>query len=68
MLKRYPKIEDIGVEAHVNSQYADKGGYSELEKRLELNEPLTVIARAFGVHINTIRKWVDVLKKEQGNA
>jgi len=60
-----PKIEDIGLRTYLNTNYGVQGGYNEFIKRLvELNEPKSVIANAFGVERRTIYRWLEIYNKE----
>lgn len=54
-----------GLKVVLDEDYAGKGGYDEFVKRLNLDEPKTVIANAFGVHRHTIVKWIEIYSKEQ---
>jgi len=61
-----PKIEDIGLKNYLNQTKHKHNdcGYDEFVKRYELNEPKTVMARAFSVDRLTINKWIVIYLKE----
>ena len=55
-----PKIEDIGLENYLNTNYGAKGGFNEFEKHYKLGEPNTIIANAFNVDRRTIKNWIKI--------
>lgn len=61
-----PTIQEIGLEKYLDSTRDDHNGfgYDELVKRIQLKEPKSVIARAFGVDRRTIDNWIEVYEKE----
>ena len=65
MRHKPPTIEQIGLENYMTDNDYD---YAEFRRRYgQLNEPKTVIARAFGVDRKTIDRWIAVFEKERGN-
>lgn len=62
-----PSIEGIGLKTYLDKNFSIAGGYDEFVKRLELSEPKTIIANAFGVNRKTVVKWVKVFEKENHN-
>lgn len=61
-----PRLEDIGLEPYLNSTRSEHNdnGFNDFVKRVQLQEPKTVIARAFHVHSSTIRDWIRLHDKE----
>lgn len=55
-------IGDIGLRKFMQQRGVD---YDEFVRRYELNEPKTIIARAFGVDRRTVDKWIAQYLTEQ---
>lgn len=64
---RPPSIEQIGLKKYLNQTAKQHNGsdYAEFEKRLGLDEPKSVIARAFGVDPRTVGNWIEVYQRER---
>lgn len=65
MKYRPPTIEEIGLKEYLNQTATthNNSDYEEFVKRVELNEPSTIIARAFGVDRRTVTNWIVIYEK-----
>lgn len=65
-IPKRPTIEERGLRNHLdeNRQLHNDYGYDEFVKRVGLDEPKTVMARAFNVSTDTIYSWLEIYEKE----
>jgi len=66
VVPKRPSIEDVGLEKYLNDSKALHNGlgYAEFVQRVELQEPKTVIAKAFNVEKQTIYRWIEIFGKK----
>lgn len=62
-------IKEKGLRSYLDNTVELHNGcnYEEFVKRVDLGEPMSIIARAFKVDRRTIMKWVSIYEEELSN-